>query len=1092
MARTTFIQACAILTFLILILSTPAHSYYGPQAYLTETITGHYDTTGLDGASGTPAGMTREGYIEVSVPNTDDVLQYVRLNLSSGTESHTNIRKWNSTLTAYRDYALSHPALQDRTRMYVNTTAGSQQLTYTPAYNWAPPINLSMTVINTQAGNDLYSINHTETSVNTMFFNFTIRNDAQTGTKNYAGTNVTVTIRFNATSHTQSSASIDHTTLESTSGTATASDSGNGADNDTITWQGPLGAAQEIYVTFNATIQGSINYQGKTNNLNGETSSVGTRAEYTNNTHVISEITFTQQFARGPVREGIDLMKGTPWRVKSYIRNMANASVAPQEHNLTYNITSWRVYNVTGSTGEISSLLDSNENLNHILGISQQYIIPDFVETTDAKPYIAPYFNWHVLWNETNPEVYSATLNITMQLPILYEIDLIATKETADEFTPDVIDTKILSYNATAMHNGATSSEVESGKIQIYSSIPNSDTTNSGYANMTIDDNTYKLYYINSTGTYELNTSDTDLSITITQSTQTSNGSVVLDISDLSQVEISGGSELGTNMTTLDKITLYYDLWAYENSTGSGVSGMNDGEWFHFGGNQTLHTQSGTYITVTNPDLRLASQNSLSAWKQLISYDPANPELVNVTISLSVTGTIENIKFADYVPTGITNTTPVTITFDGSPWSENIHYNRTNLGTTITSDGLNVTIWEYTNVTPNSDGWNFTANDLLLTYQMNISSSGVYVLPVQIAAFDPGVNQGITLTRYGAIRIITPEKQLPLIISDDEQLTLAKTIIVGKPAVFRKSFTIYNPNNRQVKSQFRTETFKDTVSTYIAYYNIYGKNIEESPQIDITDNRMYAYWESTINPHETRTYEIRVLTPPVIEVDRNIDVLEKLENKHVKLEAEIILKNFAEEKYRDVLMIVPIPQKNIYSVKDSFDNSLEYTGGPSATTIHIPSFDKNSIKTLKITYKESYPTIIITLDRTRYDSGKIASLEILVINGGEKIEDPYFEAEIYTEQQELVYADILKLEKSLEPLEKTTLFTKWKIPLNAPTGKYIANVRFREDFATISESTINFYILGKRSSDSNLVTLLIILAGASIIYILYKRHRKKT
>ena len=1090
--KKSFIPAFTALILLLLTLSSPAHSVYGPQAHLTETITASYDTTGLDGASGTPATLARTGYIEVSVPNTDDVLQYIRLNLSSNAETNTNIEKWNSNLTAYRDYALSNPTLQDRTRMYLNTTIGNQQLTYTPAYNWAPPINLSMTVVNTQAGNDLYSINHTETSINTMFFNFTIRNDAQAGNKNYAGANVTVTIRFNKSSSTQSSASIDHTTLQYTAGTATLSDSGGGADNDTILWQGPLSAAQELYVTFNATIQGSVNYQGKTNNLNGETSDVGTRAEYTNNTHVISEITFTHLFTRGPVREGVDLTRGNPWRVKTFIRNMANASVAASEHNLTYNITSWRVYNVTAATGEISSLKDSNDNLNHVLGIDQQYTIPDFILTTDAKPYIAPYFDWHVLWNDTDPYIYSGTVNITMQLPILYEIDLVATKETSDEFTPQIVGSTLLRYNVTAMHTGAASSEVESGKIQIYSSIPNKDTTNSGYANLTIGDTTYKVYYTNASGTYELDTSDPDLSITITQSTQTSNGSIVLDITDLSQVDRVVGGDVGLNLTPTDRITLYYELDAYENSTGSGVSGIDDGEWYHFDGNQTLWTQSGTYITVQNSDLRIASLNSLSAWKQLISYDPANPELVNVTISLTVIGEINNIKFADYVPTGITNTTAVTLTLDGSPWNENIHYNRTNLGTTLTSDGMNVTVWEYTNVTPSSAGWNFTDNNLLLTYIMNISSAGVYVLPVQIAAFDPAVNQGISLTRYGAIRIIVPEKQLPLIISEDEELALAKTIFVGKPAVFRKSVTIYNPNNRPTKSQFRTEIFKDAVSTYVTYYTLYGESLKESPQVDIVDNRMYAYWETTINPHESRTYEIRVLTPPVIEVDRDVTVLEKLENKHVKLEADIVLKNFAEEKYPGVRMHVPILSKNIYSVKDSLGNPLDYVGDSGATTIHLPAFDKTSVQAIKITYKESYPTIIITPDRTRYDSGQVSSLEILVINGGEKIEDPYFEAEIYTEQLDLVYADILKLGNSLEPLEKTSLFTKWKIPLNAPTGKYIANVRFREDFATISESSINFYVLGNRSSDTNnLALIILILAGAAIIYILYKRHAKK-
>jgi len=54
------------------------------------------------------------------------------------------------------------------------------------------------------------------------------------------------------------------------------------------------------------------------------------------------------------------------------------------------------------------------------------------------------------------------------------------------------------------------------------------------------------------------------------------------------------------------------------------------------------------------------------------------------------------------------------------------------------------------------------------------------------------------------------------------------------------------------------------------------------------------------NPANQGHYEIRVLTPPAIEVDRDVEVLEKLENKHVKLKADIVLKNFAEEAYSNL------------------------------------------------------------------------------------------------------------------------------------------------------------------------------------------------
>ncbi|RKY41197.1 MAG: hypothetical protein DRP85_06970 [Candidatus Makaraimicrobium thalassicum] len=1071
----------AMILSLILAL-TSAHSYYGPRALLTENITGTYTTT--DGASsGTPASFSSTGYITVYVPNTDDVLQYVRLNLTNAI-ARTNIENWNGTETVYRDYAQSYPTLASGTNMYMNLTTGNKRECYTPDFTWAPSLNISMSVTNARAGDDLYSEKDIINPINLLHFNFTIINPA--GNKNISGTNITYKITFNpentGASDNNASVSIIESTVESTGGATWTTSADGSADLDQIEWQGTLDAGAQVDITFDATVWGGHNYGsgGQTeNNLNHGT--YGANALYQNNTHVISEITFNGHFARGPIREGVDLMKGTPWRVKSYINNIAETSPTTGEA-LTYLISSWRIYNVTAATGQIESLLDSNDALYQDLAADSQFKIPNWIETTSIKPYIAPYFNWSVHWNDTNVYTYSGKINFSMILPTLYEIDTLATKETADSFAPEVYNTKLLTYNATAYHTGDSDNQIRAGKLQIYSVIPNGDTTSSGYANMTVTN--YHVYYTNDTSTYELTVDGSNVQVTTSNTTSSANGTIILDISDLSSATLSASGTVGQNLTNGDYISLVYDIWTYENSTGSLTSGIDNNEYFHFDGNQTLYTQSGTYIVYNSSDLKQASQNSLNAYKQLISTDPADPQLVNVTIYLATTGEIDSIKLIDYIPTGMSNHTPVSMTSNIGSTT----FNRTKLGTITTSDGVSMDAWEITHPTVNA-GWDMTDGQYIqFTYQLNLSTPGLYILPVQIAAFDPGVGNGITLTRYGMIKYVVPEKTVPLVIDEDDTLQLFKTVILGKPGVWRKSFNVYNPNSKPTTSQFRTEVFKDAVESYANYYDAYGKNIEESVDTDVVDNRKYIFWESTLKPYESRTYELRVLTPPAVEVDRDMEVLEKLENKHVKLKADIVIKNFAEEPYTNLKMNLNIPKDNIFELKDAFGKDISYTGDASTTTVTIPRLGANTVLSLSVTYKQSYPTVIITPDRTRYDSGDIANLEILIINGGEKIENPSLETEIYTEDMDLVYADIIRLEKSLKPLEKTELSAKFLLPVNAPTGKYIANIRFSEDMTTITDSTINFYVLGmKGDSSGSAKILIIVLIGAVLIYFAYKR-----
>jgi hypothetical protein len=139
---------------------------------------------------------------------------------------------------------------------------------------------------------------------------------------------------------------------------------------------------------------------------------------------------------------------------------------------------------------------------------------------------------------------------------------------------------------------------------------------------------------------------------------------------------------------------------------------------------------------------------------------------------------------------------------------------------------------------------------------------------------------------------------------------------------------------------------------------------------------------------------------------------------------------------------------------------------------------------------ESYPTIIITPDRDRYNLNSPVSLEILVINGGERIEYPYLEVEIYTPGMDVIFTDIERLSE-MEPLEKTEMYEKFVVPASAPAGMYVASARFREDFAVLASATGNFYVMGISGGiPEALEIIMIVLVSLVLIYFSFRRLRE--
>jgi hypothetical protein len=373
---------------------------------------------------------------------------------------------------------------------------------------------------------------------------------------------------------------------------------------------------------------------------------------------------------------------------------------------------------------------------------------------------------------------------------------------------------------------------------------------------------------------------------------------------------------------------------------------------------------------------------------------------------------------------------------------------------------------------------------------MDIGTSGTYILPLQIAAFDPVTGESFYAEAWGVIRVDVPQPAVPLQITD-HQLELAKRVVVGTPAVWIKNFEVYNPNSRPISSIFSTQVFGDAMEGFVSYYNDKGEKVEEGVAFGNVENgKKSMEWGSMLNAFETRTYEVRILTPPVMEIDRDVQVLEKLENKMVKLKMDVFLKSFSEEPYSNLVLNLPISYENILEVKDGFGNQMQFTGGKDTSSIIVDGIEPSGLKTISVIYKASYPTIIITPDRDRYDLEAPVSLEILVINGGETIDYPYMEVEIYTPGMDVIYSNLERL-KSIEPLEKTQMYEKFVIPANAPGGMYIASAKFREDFQVMASATGNFFVVGSGATTPQALQIIAVLSVTLVlVYFSLKRLKE--
>lgn len=1077
---------------LLLIISIFPLSVFadGPKAYLNETVTAQYNKDGLVGI------INRNGTVQVLVPNAVDVLQYLRINLSDvNDETDLNVN------TTYRSVAASVGGAL--TYIYINSSDGDDTdddlnygITNTTA---APALELNVTYSNDAGGEDYYSSDTVGTS---HWNNFSIQVNVTNPSDdvNLDNDMVYVWISFlrggqrDRGSILTGFRSFGTGTSES-SLTRTDTDSDN--DYDQLLWIGSINSGSELAIEFNLNVsEGIHDLSATSDNWNGLDAgdSEGARSTWNITTGVLTANTLGDLFSRGPVLQGIDfsLASSNYWQVRGFIENAADEGQGA--NGLVYNVSNWTVYEVDPATGgpftDYNLTYTGDLPWSGTLSPTDNRAYTDWFNTTseNSKPYFSVAFDWDVSWDGSNSKNYYGEINTTLVFPTVYEVDITPLKSSDGIILPE--DEQNLTITDRVTHAGDANAPVEF--IEFLSYIPNE--TGGGTSRvMDVLDYTVNLSYNNGTTWYLSVTNESEaINISVYQPSATGPGLVNVTIWNISKVNLTSGSpDIDDYLRAGEWLELSFIVTTNDTT----VAGEN----FTFYGTSNFTTFSGTPLQENfNNETITASEKRLVAFKQIWAADPSDPSLINVTINISTFDKslgglgITDIKWVDYIPAGTDfDLDNLTVRYYNESdttwylWTNNDTFNITNQSLITLSDGLQAYAMEYEDNASEATWWGtlYDLDKVWVSYQIRISEGGDYVLPTQIAGFDPDTGQEFGATTVGYIKVMLAPEKSPLVITESG-LELSKFITVGKPAEWIKIFEVYNPNLGPVTSMFEAAVFRDTVNAYVTYTNDLGEEVKEP--VDFLEGKLI--WQSTIKAQESRVYTVKILTPPVIETDRQVDVLNKISDTLIRLKVTVSLRNLAEEYYRNVRFNLPIKSSQVFEVLDELGQGLEFLG--EGLTVLIPNFPGNALKEVSVDFRETYPLIIIKTDKNSYDTNDKIVMTITVINGAEDVEKPFVETEVYSEGMDLVYSNILDLSK-LEAAETTEVDDEFRVSSFMPTGAYVANAKFRGGVGnTFVSGNTGFTVAGLEPVIPRNVTLImILLLGGMLVFYVVRRSK---
>lgn len=1018
-----------------------------PSSYITESITATYNP---DGSS---QGMERIGYVEVDVPNTQDVLQYLELTLSSTTD--TNLQ---STI-AYKGVAAS-PNSGDRTRLYMNTTASDSNISYEVSASAARVIYIDMDYTNVAGGQDLFS-----GGTNYLEFNVTMNS-----THDLAG--VSAYIRFARNTQVLAD-SMSAYSVSSTSGSAQRQDSDGDGYYDTVYWTGDLIAGVDVGIDLMGETTPDVNYEENFMSVDLDQGTTS-QASYSNPTSTFTGISFSDRFSRGPVREGIEMFTMANWNVRGFIRNMASG--------LDYDVNDWDIYQVGSSTPLAS-------------GSPGTQILPGEVEYSDWYDTGTPgasekigYYNiawdWEVGWGSS---AYSSSSTGIIILPVLYEMD--AWADSSVTIASNTQSGISLSAQGTGRHMGHANLEVNSATIS--SVIPRQ--SSEGGTN-TWSPSGVRVLFINGSGQTDI-TSQASVS---TQAAGAGNGFVNVQIPDL-------GSIVGRLQQNED-IRVEYSLSGGPHATS---------QTYRFCQTSTLVTASGTPASqnacqdVVIPGTGSppsppgggggggggAIQPALYAdivRKAGEGYFVAD-NLVDVQGEYDIvdTGTsgVRDVRAALYIPEhGVLDPSSVIFRiYDSSlgqwvEWAQGSDYTVNDNGMTTVGDAR---YREYLIKKTSSGGVVEEKLDLYdgdrvgIGFRTTVPTGTSFIITRVI-----GYN-------YYEDKLMFEDMYIPVrregILQDllvDESGWQMERVMVGTPVRWFRGITIENPNNVSVEQSMSLAVFSDTLSARFS-----GEGRDE-PLVLKEGQGTYVDVIVRLGPGESGNFVLEATTPPVLEVGRAVDVLESGEREIIFM-VNSTLENFALEEYPGVYMGFGVPEEKIISVIEN-GNPVNFSGsGESSSEIFLGTMGPGWKRDISIIYREVPPILITAMSSFIYGCGKEAEMKVVVVPS-ERESSAYLEIEVMGPEPltQTTNAQLIEL-KDIWPWSEIEIPVKIDIG-SLPDGEYLVRTSFKKDFQTLLSDQVDFSVnCPERTIVS--VSWIGFLGGALVvvIYLVIRARRRK-
>ena len=981
-----------------------------PASYLMEKVDAKFDY------NGTLISLDNKGSVEVEIFNGNDVLQNIEIILSSTSNTNLNDKK------AYSAVAAS-PSAGDKTKLYINTNESNESIYYR-FYN-APIVGMNLSYWNEIGGRDLTP------EKNRIKFKLYLNSS-----KNLNGVEVGIKAKKNTYGRNDSLNFIEG---NASNGDVYLIDSDLDNFKDNLKWIGNL--RKTVTIDFVAEITPGINYPEDELKVD-----IDSKESYLNYSQpsTFTGITFSDRFARGPVRQGVEIMAKTNWTVKGFIKNIA--------YGFIYYVDHWNLYKVGENTSSASGMVKRNI-LPGKSFYTEEYDtgIPVFSDpkhslTKPPEVYYSIAFDWNVLWGGSE---YYGLINERMNLPTLYQMDLGLNKRI--DIIKNDANGRILGIEDEIKHLGHANIQLSNLSINL-----------TGLNEWKVLN--LKIFYVNNTNKTEITN--------YTKKENSGNMEIILPLNISEKIRLN------------DVILLKYNL---------GGSAKEENKKYVFGINAIAITKSGTPIKKTLvreievPGLKPVEEETggggaggtypeIRETAQIIKISAENKFITDYTIENKVlfkvidTGTkgIRNPTYFLYLPEdSYLHEEDIKITLIRKGVEKELNIEIEKMG--IKAIGKkNYLIYAIKKKTEPTEVDTLHDQDIIkIQYKLDIplGTSEIITRAYGYNYYEDKYIFEDEITRVR--REYWKLKNLTITESKFEN----RKIFVGKPVRWMKTIEIYNPNERSVKELYTTKVFDDKLNV-----KIHESRNGSTNKINIEkEEKSTVSFFVNIMPRERITYFVLVDTQPILEIRRNTNILE-IKNKSVKISLDITIKNFAKYTYKNAYLELPI--QNI--LKCNFNYSVI----GNKTEIKIPIIKSFENKTIKLVYEEKPPLLKIYTDKLRYRCNEIVNITLLIVQDKKK---GYLEIEINGPGNSLnnIYADIISLEKS--DIKKNI-----KVELGkCTTGKYTIYGYYKSNFRPILISKESFFVDCEEVHEVPPI-IFVILTGIIIILLVKKVYRKKS